>query len=59
MFVVYEFYPAGGMDDCVYKTNNFDEAKRKLAELKEEGLYGDERYIYDISKDEKIEQSLY
>lgn len=54
IFSISDYYPAGGMDDCIYKTDDLQKAKEKLKEAKQEGGH-DELYIYDIQTDEEIE----
>ncbi len=49
------FYPKGGMDDCIGKSNTFEGAEKLVRKHKEEERVFDYYDIYDISLDEKYD----
>ena len=58
VFAYGQYYPRGGMEDCVLKTNDYKEIERKIQEIKKDiDNYiedFDEVNVYDTHTDEII-----
>lgn len=51
LFFYYDYYPSGGMNDCVLKTNNYDDMERVIKEeFQDELTFGNIAY-YDTVED--------
>lgn len=53
LFTYSDYYPSGGMDDCIFKTNNIDTIEKFINDDKEY-TYRDNLYVYDIKEDKTI-----
>ena len=54
LFFYYDYYPRGGMKDCVLKTNNFDDLEKFIHEHYEDDWYMGEIAYYDATEDKYI-----
>jgi len=54
LFTYPDYYPAGGMEDCIFKTNKLDEVKPFIKENRLH-ISDDNLYIYDVKKDKRID----
>ena len=54
LFFYYDYYPCGGMKDCVLKTNNFDELEKFIHENYENDWYMGTITYYDAIEDKHI-----
>ncbi len=50
VFAISEYYPAGGLDDCEFKTNDLKEAIEKVKTIE----LGDWIYVFDFINDEIV-----
>ena len=55
LFYYYDFYPEGGMEDCVLKTNNFDDLEKHV----KENLIGDYWFQSTISYYDFVEDKTF
>ena len=55
LFFYYDYYPHGGMEDCVLKTNNFDDLDKYI----NENLIGDYWYQNTISYYDFVEDKTW
>ena len=51
LFFYYDYYPHGGMEDCVLKTNNFDDLEKFIHENYEDDWYMGTIAYYDTLED--------
>ncbi len=51
LFFYYDFYPEGGMNDCVLKTNNFNDMEKYINENLSENWYLGTISYYDTAED--------
>jgi len=56
LFTYSEYYPAGGMNDCDFKTNDFKEIEAYVNNS--HNYIGDECYVYDVKEDKVIEINI-
>ena len=54
LFHCYNYYPSGGMRDCEFKTNNFDELVPFINEHYNDTLM-DHIHCYDVVEDKRYE----
>ena len=54
LFFCDTYYPAGGMEDCVLKTNNFDELEQFIHESCEDDYYIGTISYYDAAEDKTM-----
>jgi hypothetical protein len=55
LFEITHYYPAGGMNDCILKTNDVEEALSVIRHKHAEDPYSMTNYeIYDVETDEII-----
>jgi hypothetical protein len=54
LFHCYNYYPGGGMNDCKFKTNNFDELVSFINEHYNDTLM-DYIHCYDVVEDKRYE----
>lgn len=55
LFYYYDYYPNGGMEDCVLKTNNFNDLEKCI----DENLVDEYWYQSTISYYDAIEDKIY
>ena len=51
LFYYNDYYPSGGMDDCVLKTNNFDDLEQFIHKEYEDDYFQGTIHYYDAVKD--------
>ena len=51
LFFYQNYYPCGGMEDCVLKTNNFDELEQFIHENHKDDLCMETIAYYDMLED--------
>ena len=51
LFFYYDYYPYGGMEDCVLKTNNFDDLEQYIHDNYEDDYYQGTISYYDALED--------
>lgn len=58
LFFYYDYYPSGGMEDCVLKTNNFDDLEPFIYENYDEDWYCGTISYYDAVEDKTMYASI-
>lgn len=53
LFCYYDYYPCGGMSDCAFKTNNFDELALYIDNICNNDTF-DNFHYYDIIEDKIV-----
>lgn len=54
LFTYSNFYPTGGIEDCIFKSNSLDEIKKFIKENRVH-VYHDNIYAFDINNDKTID----
>lgn len=54
LFFYDTYYPSGGMEDCVLKTNNFDDLEQFIHENYEDDYYMSTISYYDVAEDKTM-----
>lgn len=54
LFTYPGYYPTGGMEDCILKSNSFDEIKQFIKENRVH-VFHDNLYVYDIKENKEID----
>lgn len=58
LFFYNTYYPYGGMEDCVLKTNNYDDLEKFIHENYESDWYQGNITYYDVMEDKYVHADM-
>ena len=58
LFYYEDYYPRGGMDDCILKTNNFDNLEQFIHANYDDDYYQGTFAYYDAMKDKYVRANM-